>query len=53
MQKALVDLASAARSGALALTPEIEAQIISACEDVCKIRRLLLGALGFPTEAGQ
>jgi hypothetical protein len=51
--KGLADLASAARSGSIALTPEIEAQIVSACEDVRKIRRLLLSALGFPAEVGQ
>ena len=50
--KGLVDLGLAARSGALALSPEIEAHIVAACDDIRKIRRLLLGALGFPAEAG-
>jgi hypothetical protein len=51
--KSLAELASAARCGALILTPEIEAALVSACEDVRKVRDLLMGALGLSAGASR
>lgn len=49
----LADLGAAARLGAIELTPDIEAQITSACADIREVRRLLFRSLGLSAEAGR
>ena len=48
LSSGLADLGVAARSGTIALTAELEAQIIAACADIQEVRRLLLCAIGLP-----
>ena len=46
LSSGLADLGTAARFGAINLTPEIASQIASACADIREVRRLLFRALG-------
>jgi len=48
----LNQLARAANSGSLDLTPDTEAALKSACDDIREMRGLLLKALGFQHETG-
>lgn len=47
----LSDLAMAARVGAIAITPELEHDLRTACREVREIRDLLMRAMGFRPEA--
>lgn len=51
LASSLTDLATAARLGTVALTPELEAAVEAACAEVRDIRRLLLRALGMAVES--
>ena len=44
------DLVIAARAGAIAMTPELERELQTACQDVREMRDLLMRALGFKPE---
>lgn len=46
----LADLAIAARVGAIAMTPELERELQTACHEVREIRDILMRALGFKPE---
>lgn len=49
----LGDLARAANSGCLLVTPEVEAALLAAVHDIRDIRRMLLVALGVRSGASQ
>jgi hypothetical protein len=51
LASSLTDLATAARLGTIALTPELEAALEAAFAEVRDIRRLLLRALGMAVES--
>lgn len=47
----LSDLSTAARIGAVAMTPDLEQELRSACRDLRAIRTMLMQALSLKTEA--
>lgn len=49
----LNQLAHAANIGSLPMTPETEAELLSALRDVREMRRLLMAALGLKPESSQ
>ena len=49
----LADIAFAARSGALPVTPELSDKLDAACDDVRDMRGALIAALGVKSETGQ
>lgn len=51
LANSLSDIAAAARIGAIALTPDLEQELRSACHDVRDMRTMLIRALGLKAEA--
>lgn len=51
LASSLADLAAAAKIGAVAITPDLEREVSSACRDLRDIRAMLMRALGLKPEA--
>ena len=52
LSASLAELATAARLGTVAVTPDIEARLLAVCADIQDVKRMLKRGLGLAEEQG-